>query len=199
MGAIDAIYGDIPWWPGTPDEVCIGAVLTQQTRWQQVVLALKRLKEAGIVTLSDIHHADPAVVEEAVRCTGFYRVKTRRLMALASHIINEYGGLEGMGGVDTATIRAGLLDVPGIGAETADSILCYALKRRSFVVDAYTERICACAGIPERKGQLKALAEDILPPDNAVYRRCHAQFVEYAKEYCGAGRCAGCVIPTLAG
>lgn len=195
---IDARYGDIPWWPGTPDVVCIGAVLTQQTRWEQVVAALGRLKEAGIVTLQDVHLADAALVEEAVRCTGFYRVKTRRLKALASHVIGEYGGLGGMEGVDTETIRASLLEVHGIGAETADSILCYALGRRSFVIDAYTERICNCAGISERKERLKVLAEEVLPPDNTEYRRCHAQFVEYAKEYCGAGRCEECVIPTLA-
>ena len=86
-------YGYIPWWPGDTDEVLIGAVLTQQTRWENVVRALALLKERSLCSVAALYEADPAEIENAIRCTGFYRVKTRRLKALATFVIEEYGGI----------------------------------------------------------------------------------------------------------
>ena len=81
-------------------------------------------------------------------------------------------------------LRTGLLNVSGIGEETADSILCYGLFRTSYVIDAYTERMTRCMGIPEKKQDLKKLFEGCLPNDNYVYRQTHAHIVEYAKSRC---------------
>ncbi|KQC03477.1 MAG: Fe-S cluster assembly protein HesB [Methanoculleus sp. SDB] len=194
IGALSALFGDLAWWPGTPEEVMIGAVLTQQTRWENVTAALDALRRKGICSIAGIHAAPSSVIEEAVRCTGFFRVKTRRLTALAEWITHRYGSVDAMRKRPTEELRAGLLSVNGIGAETADSILCYALDRPVFVIDAYTERICGCVGIPERGAALKRMFEAVLPPDTAVHRRCHAYFVEYAKQFCGKKRCETCIL-----
>jgi len=99
----------------------------------------------------------------------------------------------------TDQLRENLLGVLGIGEETADSILCYGLSRPTFVIDAYTERICQCGGISAKRPVLKTLFEKVLPRDTAVYQQVHAHVVEYAKEYCVKKRCTECTIPTLNG
>jgi endonuclease-3 related protein len=172
----------------------IGAVLTQQTRWENVVRALGLLKERSLCSVAALYDADPAEIEGAVRSTGFYKVKTKRLKALATFVIEEYGSLALMAGYPTEVLRVGLLRVSGIGEETADSILCYGFYRASFVIDAYTHHICGCAGIPEQKSRLKALFEEVLAPDPCTYRQTHAHIVEYAKEYCGKKRCEACIL-----
>jgi endonuclease III related protein len=187
-------YGRIPWWPGDPDEVLIGAILTQQTRWENVRQALLVLKERGLCSLFSIYGADPPAIEDAIRCTGFYRVKTKRLKALAMHVIGHYGDTGRMGKYSTTDLREGLLSIPGIGAETADSILCYGFNRPSFVVDAYTHRICRCNGIDVEGAHLKALFEQVLPFNNEEYRQVHAHIVEFAKEFCGKKRCGECLL-----
>ncbi|RPJ53911.1 MAG: Fe-S cluster assembly protein HesB, partial [Methanobacteriota archaeon] len=88
-------YGPIPWWGGTADEVMIGAILVHQTRWENVEGGLERLQTAGLGTLAAIGAADEDAVQAAIRCTGFYRVKTRRLKALAA-LVENLGGIEGM-------------------------------------------------------------------------------------------------------
>ena len=192
-------YGPLEWWPGSAEEVMIGAILTQQTRWRNVEIALQNLKNLGICSLEGIAATPASIVEDAIRCTGFYRVKTQRLKELAHFVITRYGGAEGMRQRPLGELRGGLMSVHGIGEETADSILCYGFHLTSFVIDAYTERICGCAGIKEKKGALKRLIEGILPEDAEEYRHCHAHFVEFAKEYCGKNRCDTCRIKSLNG
>jgi endonuclease-3 related protein len=186
-----ARYGEIVWWDASPDEVVIGAVLTQQTRWGNVERALARLREMGICTVGGIDGAETAVVEEAVRCTGFYRVKTARLKGLCRWIL-DMGGVEGLARLPTSELREALLAVRGVGEETADSILCYGFGRPSFVVDAYTKRICGCVGVMGSYGALKAVFERVLPEDAGEYGRAHGRVVEYAKEFCVSGRCDEC-------
>jgi endonuclease-3 related protein len=186
--------GDIKWWPGDADEVMIGAILTQQTRWENVERALALLQKRDLCTIAAIMNTDVKDIEDAIRCTGFYRVKARRLKSLASHILLTYGGVDEMADVPTDDLRKGLLNVKGIGDETADSILCYGLMRTSFVIDAYTDRIVRCMGVTEKKDNLKGLFEQILPIDNHIYKQTHAHIVEYAKEFCGKKRCAECIL-----
>lgn len=189
-------YGDLTWWEVPPDEVIIGAVLTQQTRWENVERALARLKDAGICTIEGIDGAETAVVEAAVRSTGFYRVKTARLKGLCRRVC-ELGGVAGLSRLQTPALREALLTVRGVGEETADSILCYAFFRPSFVVDAYTKRICGCMGVTGSYGDLKAAFERVLPDDAVTYGRAHGWIVEYAKEFCVPGRCDECRIRSL--
>src|SRR5208337_4117695 len=122
----------------------------------------------------------------AIRCTGFYRIKARRLKALAAFVIDSCGGVSVIDNIPTEELREGLLGVNGIGEETADSILCYGFGRLSFVIDAYTPRI-----------GLKALFEGVLAEDPHVYHQTHAHIVEYAKGWCTKKRCEGCRIMAL--
>ena len=190
-------YGEILWWPGDTDEVMIGAILTQQTRWENVESALTKLKKKGLCSLDSIFSADIQEIEDAIRCTGFYRVKARRLKSLATHVMEIYGGAGGMADISTGDLRQELLQVRGIGDETADSILCYGLLRTSFIIDAYTERMVRCIGVPERRGALKSIFEGVLHNNNQTYRQVHAHIVEYGKEYCGKKRCSECILVSL--
>jgi endonuclease-3 related protein len=192
-------YGEIPWWPGDTDEVMIGAILTQQTRWENVERALAELQRRGLDSMHSLHSADKQDIEGAIRCTGFFRIKAERLQSLASHVLKTYGNVEGMHDIPTDLLRAGLLTVKGIGEETADSILCFGFLRTSFVIDAYTERIVRCVGVREKRQELKPLFEQVLVPDPKVYRQTHAHIVEYAKEYCGKKRCSECILVNLNG
>jgi endonuclease III related protein len=192
-------YGPIVWWQGSADEVIAGAVLTQQTRWENVERALICLRDAGIRDVVDIHHASAEALEEPIRCTGFYRVKARRLKNLAAHIVKDFGTTEKMSSLPTDQLREGLLAVNGVGEETADSILCYGFNRTTFVIDAYTERICRCAGVRAARRDLKALFEAVLQPDTGAYREAHAHIVEFAKEFCVRKRCQDCWIKSLNG
>jgi len=185
------------WWPGTPEEVVIGAVLTQQTRWENVERALARLKERKLCSIAALHRAAEPKIEDAIRPAGFYRIKTRRIKALASFIIEGFGGIKEMADYPLPELRRMLLDVNGVGAETADGILCFALDKPTLVIDRYTERICGCAGIDERGDRLKSLLESALPDTMTVHREMHAHFVDYGKEYCGKKRCNECGIRKL--
>jgi len=177
----------------------IGAILTQQTRWENVGRALANLKKRNLCSLVSIFHADIRDIEDTIRCSGFYRVKAKRLKSLATYVMENFGNVEGMDDVPTGQLRTGLLNVSGIGEETADSILCYGLGRTSFVIDAYTERMIRCIGVAEKRQDLKTLFEKNLPEDNHSYRQVHAHIVEYAKEFCGKKRCHECILVNLSG
>lgn len=177
----------------------IGAILTQQTRWENVEHALVNLKKRDLCSIESIFHADIRDIEDTIRCTGFYHVKAKRLKSLAAYIMETFGGVAGMAEVTTGQLRTGLLKVSGIGEETADSILCYGLGRTSFVIDAYTERILRCIGVPEKRQELKMIFEENLPEDNHSYRQVHAHIVEYAKEFCGKKRCHECILVNSSG
>jgi endonuclease-3 related protein len=192
-------YGTIEWWTSNTEEVMIGAILTQQTRWENVEKAIAGLKKTGLCSIRAIHLALPARIEEAIRCTGFYRVKRQRLKNLAAHITSTYGSTEMMYERPTGELRESLLSVNGIGEETADDILCYGFGRTSFVVDAYTVQICGCAGVGENRKSLKTRFEAVLPNDIDVYRQAHAHIIEFAKGYCLKRRCRDCLIRSLNG
>jgi len=172
----------------------IGAILTQQTRWENVDRALGNLKKRGLNSFDAILTADIQDIEDAIRCTGFFRVKAKRLKSLALYVKDAYGSIGGMSDIPTGQLRSGLLNVPGIGEETADSILCYGFFRTSFVIDAYTDRMVRCIGITENRQELKHLFEMNLPKDNHVYRQTHAHIVEYAKKFCAKKRCSDCIL-----
>jgi len=187
------LFGDVEWWPGDPEEVMIGAILTQQTRWENVETALVRMRDAGICSLRGIADAPDDRIEDAIYGTGFYRIKRERLKHLA-HAVLSAGGTEQLQHYSTPRLRAFFLAIKGIGPETADSILCYGFSRPVFVIDAYTHRICACAGMSLTGADLQALFQWLLPEEHLAHRQCHAWFVEYAKEYCGKKRCSECMI-----
>ena len=185
--AMRAHFGHRRWWPGdTPFEVMVGAVLTQNTNWGNVERAIANLKEADGLCPRAIGRMTLARLGRLIRPSGYYNVKARRLKAMVGWFMERYGGrVENVKGVRTARLRGELLAVPGIGPETADSILLYALGRPVFVVDAYTRRVMGrhmwLEG-GEDYEEIRALFESGLPP--ALYNDYHAQVVAVGHHYC---------------
>ena len=136
-------FGPQHWWPGdTPFEVMIGAVLTQNTNWQNVSRAISNLKHYDLLSFNDLEAIPVEVMAEHIRPSGYFNQKAIRLKNLLK-LIRETsdGDLDIFFQTDINTLRELLLSVKGIGPETADSILLYAAQKPVFVVDAYTFRI----------------------------------------------------------
>jgi len=138
-----AAWGPQHWWPArTRFEVIVGAYLTQNTSWNNVEAALKRLRDAGALSLAVIRNVPLARLESLIRPAGYFRQKAARLKTFVNFIDQQYAGsLNRMFAQPTAKLRAELLALNGVGPETADSILLYAGQHEVFVVDAYTQRI----------------------------------------------------------
>lgn len=122
------------------EEVIIGAILTQRTNWNNVELAINNLKKAKIKSLKDIYKMGEKKIAPLIRSSGFYKTKANYLFQLAKFIIETYGNVKKMKNQRTNEIREKLLKLKGIGPETADSILLYALDKPVFVIDEYTKR-----------------------------------------------------------
>jgi len=177
------------WWPGrSPFEVMVGAVLVQNTAWKNVERAIANLRDAGCLEPHAIHALPQAELEELIRPAGYFRVKAKRLRNLVGFVVERYdGSLEAMRASDAAALREELLAVHGIGPETADSILLYALDRPVMVVDAYTHRIWARHGWIDYDVDYHQLQEKVasgLPDDAAVFNELHALLVHVGKHWC---------------
>ena len=177
------------WWPGeTPFEIMVGAVLTQNTNWQNVVRAIKNLREADLLDPHALYNVPLEELEELIHPAGYFRVKAGRLRSLLKFLIERYGGsLEKMFRTDLPELRAELLAVNGIGPETADSILLYAGNLPTFVVDAYTHRVLARHGWIDFEADYPQIQEYLLsnlPQNTQLYNEFHAQFVYLGKHFC---------------
>ncbi len=196
-------YGPQHWWPGESAlEVMVGAVLTQNTNWKNVERAIENLREAGLLDLESLRRVHVEELAELIRPAGYYRQKARRLHNLLEMIRRRYGGsLETMFAADQQTLRRHLLEVNGIGPETADSILLYAGNLPSFVVDAYTARVFKRHGWIEPEADyhtIQEFCESNLPRDTALFNEFHALLVRVGKEHCGTQpRCQGCPLAPL--
>jgi len=195
---LERVLGPMHWWPAdTPFEVCIGAILTQNAPWTGVAKAIGNLKEAGLFGVEAIAQADAHLLAEAIRPTIYHNQKARRLQVFCRFLLDEHGGqVEDMCSLDPHEARAQLLALPGIGFETADSMLLYALGKPVFVVDAYTARILRRHGmIPEDCGyeDLREYFEDVLDPDAGFWNEFHALLCRLGADYCRkTPRCASC-------
>ncbi|MBL3581174.1 endonuclease III domain-containing protein [Oleidesulfovibrio alaskensis] len=199
FGAMLARLGPSGWWPaGSPFEVAAGAVLTQNASWTNAGQALQRMRSADMLSESGVAAAAPDTLEELVRPAGFYRQKAATLRRLVQFLYEEADGdIRNLAGTSMDSLRARLLDIKGIGPETADSILLYALDMPSFVVDAYTRRICVRHSLlPEdvQYAEMREFFMDVLPADVSVYNEYHALLVRVAKEWCRKThpRCDSC-------
>lgn len=181
------LHGPQQWWPAdTPFEVAVGAVLTQNTNWSNVERAIARLREAGALDLQTMLALPRARLAELIRPSGYFNIKADRLRELCRFLRRE-GGLEALAERPLETLRPALLGVRGIGPETADDILLYALDRPVFVIDVYTRRLLARHGLARGDEDYETLRrgfERALPPDVAMFRQYHALIVEHAKQAC---------------
>ncbi|MFP4147381.1 MAG: endonuclease III domain-containing protein [Halorhodospira sp.] len=187
-----AHHGEQHWWPAdTGFEVLVGAVLTQNAAWRNVERALANLREEGLLDPVALVEAPVETVAAAIRPSGYFNVKTRRLRNLCIAYLQE-GGLEGLLLQPTETLRERLLAINGIGRETADDILLYACHRPVFVIDAYTRRIFQRLGwIQGDEGyeRLRAAVEEALGPETTTFNELHAQLVTLGKATCRPAPC----------
>jgi len=201
--ALHEAFGSQKWWPISGGfspaewEVCVGAILTQNTNWKNVEKALCNLERVGITSIPKLIGTQHTVIEDAIRPSGFYRQKAERLRVFADFIQS----LGGFGQFKKTVTRNLLLEVKGIGPETVDSILLYALERPFFVIDAYTKRVFTRMGFnlidrqtkfgkpvkvnPKDEYELwRWFFESTLPKDVNIYKEYHALIVRLAKRFC---------------
>ncbi|MCC4771433.1 endonuclease III domain-containing protein [Methanosarcina sp. DH2] len=158
-------------------EIICGALLTQNTSWQQVERALINLRQTNSLSPESILSIDPEALKEFIKPAGYYNQKAARLKTLAEWFLELKSRIPQ---------REELLSLKGIGPETADSILLYAFKQPSFVVDTYTRRVVSNLGLADEKAkysEIKELFEENLPKDLVIYQEYHALLVEHAKRY----------------
>ena len=199
-------WGNHSWWPtacGTDRpgnrslEICVGAILTQNTNWQNVEKALRNLNEAHCMSVSELYAKPQAELAKLIRPAGYFNVKAKRLKNFIAHVNEGFGDdVEAFLDRSVSTLRPELLSINGVGRETADSIILYAAGKLSFVVDTYTHRILLRHGLigPEDDYEtIKELFESSLPNDVELWNDYHAQLVAVGKNFCRpTARCAGC-------
>lgn len=168
-------YGLQEWWPGEGLEIAVGAVLTQQTNWNNVEKALTKLKDANCLSLTCLEKISLGELEQLIKSSGYYKIKAQRLKNLIQLL-----------SVNSNPSRKELLAVNGIGFETADSILLYLFEKPYFVIDSYTFRVMRRIGVYSGKNysELQRVFINNLPKDIQLYKEYHALLVKHAKNSC---------------
>jgi endonuclease-3 related protein len=204
-----ARFGHQHWWPGeTPFEVCVGAILTQNTAWSNVERAIANLKKANVLEPKKLFALPEKKLAQLIRPAGYFNVKARRLRSFLRVLVKEFGGdLKKLFVGETSAVRERLLAIHGVGPETADSLLLYAGGHQSFVIDAYTKRIFQrhnWSATDAYYDELKSLCESALNQKSGVARLdywqdYHAQLVMAGKHFCRprVPRCDECPLRRL--
>lgn len=181
-------YGPQHWWPAeTSFEMMAGAILTQSTAWTNVEKAVANLKEAEVLSPSEFRKLSDAELAALIYPSGYYNAKAKKLKALANWLETYDNELSAVKAVAPDKLRQELLGVHGIGPETADSILLYAMELPFFVIDAYTRRLFSRLGIsPEGDSydDWQDLFTNALERDAGLYNEYHALIVRHAKDCC---------------
>lgn len=180
-----ADYGDLHWWPAeTPYEVMVGAVLTQNTAWGNVEKAIANFEDN--LSPQFVLDADVNELIDIIRPAGFFNQKAAYLKAITQWFARHNFDIPTVQREPLKRLRPELLSVKGIGKETADSILLYAFGFPTFVIDAYTARLCDRYEIEAGKGYdaLKAYFENNLPASAEIYNNYHALIVINGKDHC---------------
>jgi endonuclease-3 related protein len=196
--ALHAHFGPQHWWPGrTRWEVIVGAILTQNTSWANVERCLRRLRKEGALALPALRRMTRPALAARLRPVGYFNIKARRLKAFVDMMYNRFDGrVRRLFALDTPRLREVLLEVNGVGPETADSIVLYAGKRPVFVVDAYTRRFLVRHGWLRPAAGYDEVAEFFttrLPRDEKLFNEYHALIVALGKYLCRPKpRCEAC-------
>ncbi len=192
-------YGPQRWWPArTRFEVILGALLTQNTNWGNVEKALNNLRREDLLDPSRLSRVRAPRLQRLLRPSGYFRLKARAVQHFLHHLKKHYGGsLRQMLARPAVELREELLNLNGIGEETADSMLLYAAGRPVFVIDAYTRRVLHRHGLAAERGsygELQDIFHRYLPPRASLYNEYHALLVSVGKSYCHRQKpdCAAC-------
>ena len=187
--ALFETFGPRHWWPAnSPFEVCVGAILTQNTSWKNVAKAIDNLKAADRLDPIKIYRTNHEELSQLVKSAGYFNVKAIRLRNFVDLLVEKYGGdLDSLFSFPLPTLREELLSVKGIGKETADSIILYAANKPTFVVDAYTKRVLYRHGLVTENADydsMQSMLEANLPLDVDLFNDFHAQFDAAGHFYC---------------
>ncbi len=191
-------FGPQHWWPGeTPFEVALGAILTQNTNWGNVSKVITGLKDEGKLDPAILGDMPEAELARRFRSAGYYNLKARRVKNFLDFFAERFdSSMEKMAAADWEALREELLHLHGIGPETADSILLYALHKPTFVVDAYTFRVVNRHNLvtdPCSYEDLRQFFMDRLSLEVPLYQEFHALLVRVGKDFCRpTPRCPGC-------
>ncbi len=175
-------YGSQQWWPAeTKYEIVVGAVLTQNTNWNNVERAINNLRKEKLLSPDKILENSSNELKKLIRPSGFYNAKESTLRRLTDFIHNN-----NVNEMPMKELREQLLKIKGVGPETADSILLYAYNRPVFVIDAYTKRLVKRLKMTgkEKYNELQEFFQDALPKDTDLYAEFHALIVEHCKKIC---------------
>lgn len=191
-------YGPQHWWPAdTTFEVMIGAILTQNTNWKNVEKAITNLKAEGLMDPQALYDCPPKKIATLIKPAGYYNIKTKRLKEFLNWLKVRYN-LEPklLKRVTLSHLRSELLSVKGIGPETADSMLLYALNKTTFVIDTYTYRVLSRHSMAPEEASYEYL-QDIfmqnLEHNTQMFNEFHALFVRVGKDFCQPERkCKDC-------
>ncbi|MGA1872927.1 MAG: endonuclease III domain-containing protein [Thermoplasmatota archaeon] len=205
-------FGDPGWWPGgTPFEIAVGAVLTQNTAWRNVERAIENLSSDGLLDPAAMDSAQLGRIASLIRPSGYHNQKAGYLKELARFTVGELNGdISSLSGASVRCERERLLALRGIGEETADSIMCYAASRPVLVVDAYTRRILSRIaggafgavfdGEHHSYHRIQNMVMKALRGDHLLYNRFHALIVLLAKGHCKKKpSCRGCPVSDICG
>lgn len=198
-----AAYGPQQWWPAqTPLEVIVGAYLTQNTSWRGVERSISNLFEHGVMNLNGLRAIQEDELRVLIRPSGYMVRKAAAIKAFVAFLDRDHGSsLARLAAQPTSVVRRQLLDLPGVGEETADAILLYALLHPVAVVDEYLRRIAdrhGLAGRDRKYGEVQRLVDDAFANDPEefrlpLYNEFHALVVAVGKHHCGPkARCEGC-------
>jgi endonuclease-3 related protein len=197
-------FGPRYWWPAaTPFEVMVGAILTQNTAWSNVEKAIANLKREKALSPRKIARIHPGTLAALIKSSGFYNEKTKKLKAFIKFLSGFCGGdINKLSSNSLGALRKKLLGVKGIGRETADSMLLYALNKPIFVVDAYTKRIFARHRLISKDSSYDEVQEFFmgnLPRRVKLFNEYHALIVETGKNYCKKNKplCKFCPLKTF--
>ncbi len=189
-------YGNQSWWPAdTRFEVAVGAILTQNTSWTNVERAIERLRESEMLVPEKLINKPTEEVGQLIVSAGFKNSKSRAIKEIARFFAEGPDHMK-----NTTVIRSELLNIKGIGNETADAILLYALDRPVFVVDKYTRRLLTRLGINPPSGYraLQKFLEDKLPKRTELYKEYHALIVRHNKSFCRSSpSCSDCCLEQI--
>ena len=184
-------FGPQGWWPVKSSdsesrilEVCLGAILTQNTNWKNVEKALANLRKNKLFSLKKLDKLPSKKLEKLIRSSGYYRQKAKKIKIFIAHVIN-LGGFKKF--FARKNLREELLSIYGIGPETADSIILYAAKKPVFVVDLYTKRFLQRFGLSSKQlnySEAQELFHSYLPRDEKLFKEYHALLVELSKKHC---------------
>ena len=196
-------FGPQQWWPGdTPFEIAVGAILTQNTNWGNVEKAIINLRNSKKLSAKALHAISREALAPLIRPAGYFNIKADRLKNFIDFLADRYNGsMKKMGSEELLPLREKLLRVKGIGPETADSIMLYALAKPVFVIDAYTKRVLSRHKLASEKAEYHDMQDifyENLPRDVKLFNEYHALIVVLGKEHCRPKpRCGGCPLHAL--